>query len=208
MIFSSFALLSGIALFSSAVTAVTHEIIVGNGLKFDPSYITAAAGDTVSFTFTSNNYTVTQSSFGAPCTPQAGGLDTGFVNSANGNSNTNLPAWQFNVTGTDPIWIHCRQASNTAASHCGQGMVFAVNPGSDGSNESFAAFKAAALAVGAQLASPAANATTPQPSNSTGSLSGGLSTSTSTSKSNGAISLNIDAAMLMAAFGTVVTLMA
>jgi hypothetical protein len=87
-------------------------------------------------------------------------------------------------------------------------MVFAVNPGPDGSNESFAVYKAAALAVGAQLASSAADATTSQPSKSTGSVSGGLSTSTSTSHSNGAISLNIDAAMLMAAFGTVVSLVA
>jgi hypothetical protein len=77
--------------------------------------------------------------------------------------------------------------------------VFAVNPGPDDSNESFAAFKASALAVGAQLASSATNATTSQPSSSTGSVSGGLPTSTSTSNSNGAISLNIDAAVLIAA---------
>jgi hypothetical protein len=37
--FPSFVLLSGIALFSSAVAAVTHDINVGNGLKFDPPYI-------------------------------------------------------------------------------------------------------------------------------------------------------------------------
>jgi hypothetical protein len=37
--FPSFALLSGIVLFSSAVAAVTHEVTVGDGLKFDPSYI-------------------------------------------------------------------------------------------------------------------------------------------------------------------------
>lgn len=87
-------------------------------------------------------------------------------------------------------------------------MVFAVNPGPDGSNESFAIFKAAALGVGGQLASSATKAATSQPSKSTGSVSGGLSTSTSTSNSNGAISLDIDAAMLMGAFGTVVSLMA
>jgi DNA primase len=104
---------------------------------------------------------------------------------------------------TDSIWIHCRQAESTATSHCGQGMVFAINPGPDG-NESFATFKAAAQAVGAKLASSAANA----PSKSTGSVSNGLSTSTPTSHPNGAISLNIGAAMLMAAFGTVVSLMA
>lgn len=80
-------------------------------------------------------------------------------------------------------------------------MVFAINPGPDGSNNSFAVFQAAALAIGAQI-----NATASQPSNSTGSVSGGAPTSTSTSKLNGAISLNIDAAMLMAGFGTVVGL--
>lgn len=36
----------------------------------------AAPGDIISFTFNSN-YSVTQSSLEAPCTPQAGGLDTG-----------------------------------------------------------------------------------------------------------------------------------
>jgi len=84
-------------------------------------------------------------------------------------------------------------------------MVFAINPGPDGSNSSFAAFKAGALAVGTQLASPA---TTLQPSKSTGSVSSALSTSTSTSDSNGAIFLNIDAALLLAVFGTVVSVMA
>lgn len=38
---------------------------------------TAAAGDIILFSFTANNLSVTQSSFDAPCTPQAGGLDTG-----------------------------------------------------------------------------------------------------------------------------------
>jgi hypothetical protein len=93
MIVPSFALLSGIVLFSSAVAAVTHNINVGDNLKFNPPYIVrcksviilkveltafqnATAGDVVSFTFTSN-YSATQSSFDAPCTPKAGGLDTG-----------------------------------------------------------------------------------------------------------------------------------
>lgn len=81
-------------------------------------------------------------------------------------------------------------------------MVFAVNPGPDDSNESFATFKAAALAVGAQFASSATS------TKSTESVSGGLPTSTSTSTSNlnRAISLNIDAAMLTTVFGTVVSL--
>ena len=89
--------------------------------------------------------------------------------------------------------------------------MFAVNPGPDGSNDSFAVFQAGALAIGSQLASSATPSATSQPTKSTGSVSGGglsTSTSTSTSNSNGEISLNIDAAMLMAAFGTVVRLIA
>jgi hypothetical protein len=72
---------------------------------------------------------------------------------------------------TQPVWVYCRQASNTPASHCGQGMVFAVNCGRDGATNSFANFKAAALAVGSSLkasATPAStapygSATTPPP---------------------------------------------
>lgn len=41
------ALLSGIALFSSGVAAVTHEVQVGGGLQFDPSYIVKAANQYV-----------------------------------------------------------------------------------------------------------------------------------------------------------------
>jgi hypothetical protein len=202
MISPSFALLSGIVLFSSAVAAVTHNVTVGEGLSFVPPYINASSGDSVSFTFTSN-FSATQSSFESPCSPQAGGLDTGFVFNEAGGSNGDLAIAQFNITDTAPVWVHCRQNAGTEDSHCGQGMVFAINPGPDGSNNSFAVFQAAARSVGAQI-----NATASRPSNSTGSVSGGPPTSTSTSKPNGAISLNIDAAMLMAAFGTVVSLIA
>jgi len=104
-------------------------------------------------------------------------------------------------------------------------MVFAVNPGPDGSKESFAAFKAAALNVGAQFASSAVNAKTSKPSRSIGSVSGGLSAPTSTlyhtrplkrigipswnvNRLNGAISLTYDAGVLMAAFGVVISLVA
>ena len=39
MMFPSFALLSGIVLFSSAVAAVTIEVNVGDGFVFEPPYI-------------------------------------------------------------------------------------------------------------------------------------------------------------------------
>jgi hypothetical protein len=43
--------------------------------------------------------------------------------------------------------MHCRQAADTPASHCGQGMVFAINPEYD----SFDKFQKNALAVGEKL---------------------------------------------------------
>ena len=55
-----------------------------------------------------------------------------------------------------PMWVFCRQGENTAASHCGQGMVFAINCGPDGAANSFTNFKDAALAIGAQLKAEAA----------------------------------------------------
>lgn len=52
---------------------------------------------------------------------------------------------------TQPIWVFCRQTG-----HCGKGMVFAVNCGADGSQNSFTNFKNAALAQGAAAASSTA----------------------------------------------------
>jgi len=165
MIFSSLALLSGMVLFSNAApwysppatpAQVTHWVNVSNdtaGLLYDPPYISAAPGDTISFKFHPKNHTVTQSSFDAPCTPLYNGTDTGFVPVTLGTSDDDLPTREFIVEDANPIWIHCRQDANTAASHCGHGMVFAVNPGPDGSNNSFAAFQAKALSIGKQLAS-------------------------------------------------------
>jgi hypothetical protein len=77
-------------------------------------------------------------------------------------------------------------------------MVFAINPGAEGSNNSFSLYQANALAVGAQLAN-ATNATTAT------SSSNPSSTGIGGSKSGGAISLNINA-MLMTGLGMVVSL--
>jgi hypothetical protein len=77
-------------------------------------------------------------------------------------------------------------------------MVFAVNPGADGSNNSFANFKAEALAIGAQLA---ANATTTTSAASSGP------TKISGATANGGISLDVNSATLMTVIGMVVGLM-
>lgn len=62
----------------------------------------------------------------------------------------------LNLLQTAPVWVYCKQAVNTAASHCGNGMVFAVNCGADGAPNSFTNFKQSALAIGAKLKAEAA----------------------------------------------------
>ena len=75
------------------------------------------------------------------------------------NVTDNFPTYTITVTDSSPIWVYCAQAAGTPASHCGQGMVFAVNCGADGSANSFTNFKNAALAVGQSLSAAAASST-------------------------------------------------
>ena len=67
------------------------------------------------------------------------------------NQTDNLPTYTITVPDTQPIWVFCKQAAQTPASHCGAGMVFAVNCGADGAPNSFTNFKGSALAVGKAL---------------------------------------------------------
>lgn len=64
---------------------------------------------------------------------------------------------------TKPIWVFCDQFSGLPTSHCGAGMVHAINCGPDGSANSFSGFKQAALAVGAQLKAQASASAPPAP---------------------------------------------
>lgn len=152
----------GLALVHSlSVSATVYDVQVGgaNGtLVYDPEAISAQPGDQVVFHFNPKNHTVTQSSFADPCGPKEGGLDSGFMPVA-ANSTDSPPTWTMTVNDTQPIWVYCKQAAKTPASHCGQGMVFAVNCGQDGSPNSFTNFKSAALAVGASLSAAASSAT-------------------------------------------------
>jgi plastocyanin len=142
------------------VSAAVHDIQVGGGgkLEYSPEAISAQPGDQVVFHFTSKNHTVTQSSFANPCGLKDGGFDSGFM-PVPANQTDNLPTYTITVNDTQPIWVYCRQASKTPASHCGQGMVFAVNCGLDGAPNSFTNFKQSALAVGASLSAAAASST-------------------------------------------------
>jgi len=146
-----FAFLSSSLVLLPVVLATTYDIQVGNDsqLLFSPEAIFANPGDQVIFHFHPKNHSVTQSSFASPCGPKAGGLNSGFHPvSAN---QTDLPTFAVTVNDTQPVWIFCDQNANLPTSHCGAGMVFAINCGADGSNNSFTNFKNAALAIGASL---------------------------------------------------------
>jgi len=146
----------------TASQQTVHDVQVGgaNGsLVYSPNAIAANPGDQVVFHFHPKNHTVTQSSFASPCGPLAGGIQSGFM-PVTANTTDNFPTYTITVNDTKPIWIYCSQAANTPASHCGQGMVFAVNCGQDGAPNSFTNFQAAALAVGASLSAAASASTT------------------------------------------------
>lgn len=72
-------------------TGATHSVTVGGpqGLSFNPQVLRPAVGDTLVFTFLSQNHTVTQSAFETPCDPLAGGMDSGYQ--ANPNNTVNPP---------------------------------------------------------------------------------------------------------------------
>jgi len=128
-----------------AAQPVVHTVIVGGSgqLTYSPEYVVAQPRDIISFQFKSKNHTATQSSFANPCrklesTSTSGqvGFDSGFVPSTDDASP--LPAFNVTVNDTTPIWVYCRQTG-----HCGQGMVFAVNPVQSSPNN-FSAFQALA----------------------------------------------------------------
>jgi len=138
------------------VFAATIDIQVGDGAKllYSPEAVFASPGDHVVFHFHPKNHTVTQSSFANPCGRKDGGFNSGF-HPVPANQTENLPTYTVTVNDTQPIWVYCAQNLRLPSSHCGAGMVFAINCGPDGSNNSFTNFKQAALAYGAGLsASP------------------------------------------------------
>jgi len=147
---------------AAAANAAIHDIQVGssNGtLAFSPEAIPAQPGDQVVFHFQQKNHTATQSSLTSPCQQKQGGFNSGF-NPVPANQTSGFPTYTITVNDTQPLWVFCDQAANTPASHCGAGMVFAVNCGPDGSANSFTAFKNAALAIGKQLQANASASTT------------------------------------------------
>jgi plastocyanin len=141
LVFASFA-----GAMPSKRAPVNHDVIVGGPgiLRYNPPSIEANVGDTISFTFMQKNHTVTQSTLASPCSPLAGGFDSGFVPVPDSNTAGPFPKANFTVKDTNPIWVYCRQST-----HCQSGMVFAVNPG-----DKLAQFQQNAATSGGSAASP------------------------------------------------------
>jgi plastocyanin len=134
------------------VSAAVHDVQVGpNGkFEFQPPAIGAQVGDQVVFHFNPKNHTVTQSSFGNPCGPLQGGIDSGFIPVPQ-NQTDHLPTFTVTVHDTNPIWMYCGQGGGTPNSHCGAGMVFAINCGLDHEPNSYGNFHKSALDYGATV---------------------------------------------------------
>jgi len=149
----------GLFLASTASAKVIDiQVSDDNGsLMFSPEAVSADAGDQVVYHFNPKNHTVTQSSFAGPCSHKDGGFDSGFQPAGTDVATADRPTYTVLVNDTQPIWVFCAQAGNTPNSHCGAGMVSAINCGADGAPNSFTNFKQAALAIGAQLKAGAQN---------------------------------------------------
>jgi plastocyanin len=78
---------------------VNHKVTVGlGGLVFNPSNISAAIGDTVTFEFHPKAHSVTQSTFADPCTFKDGGIDTDLIPVA-ANVTSDFPTRQIVING-------------------------------------------------------------------------------------------------------------
>jgi len=145
----------GLVFFPFALATVIDVTVGANKtLQYTPENITAKVGDIITFTFQPKNHTVTQSTFANPCDKMDAGFSSGFQ-PVSANVTDNFPTFNITINDTKPIWVYCGQAAGTPASHCGNGMVMAINA----PNNSFAEFQQAALAVGISLSSAAAAST-------------------------------------------------
>jgi len=157
---TSFASLLCLAATPLALAAEILVTVGGTGIiAYTPNQVTANVGDTVVFEFHQKNHTVTQSTLASPCSPLANGFDSGFV-PVPANQTSQFTRAVFTVQDTNPVWAYCRQEG-----HCEQGMVFAINPGTE-----FAAFQSAATGAASTTGTPSTGTPT---GTGTGTTTGG-----------------------------------
>ncbi|KAF4469430.1 serine-threonine rich [Fusarium albosuccineum] len=118
----------------TAGKGATHTVTVGGpgGLVFQPEELPSVPiGDTVIFEFLAQNHTVSQSGFDKPCALLEGGMDSGFMANPN-NTVSPPPQVAMQVMVDTPLWFYCKQGN-----HCGQGMVFSINPTAEKTHAKF-----------------------------------------------------------------------
>lgn len=103
---------------ASGAGGATHSVTVGGpqGLAFSPQQMSAAIGDTVIFTFLSQNHTATQSAFDKPCAALDGGMDSGFQANANNTINP-PPQVAMQIMVDTPLCMSISLSSNLNLSH-------------------------------------------------------------------------------------------
>jgi len=132
---------------SSLEGSVIKVTVGANGiLAYDPPHVVAKPRDTIMFEFHAKNHTATQSAFSSPCrklalttNPVQQGFDSGFM-PVDADA-TVFPTWNLTINDTSPIWVYCRQPT-----HCGLGMVLAINS-DETSSRSSAAFRTLAMEI-------------------------------------------------------------
>lgn len=113
---------------SSAAPIISVLVGPNQQLVFSPPYINGVGrGQRIHFDFRAINHTFTESSFDRPCTKIPGAqFDTNFDN-FNPNDIPNFKPFDITLDGDRPRFFYCKQANKTPNSHCGRGMVFAIN---------------------------------------------------------------------------------
>ncbi|KAJ4501360.1 hypothetical protein C8R41DRAFT_201465 [Lentinula lateritia] len=103
-----FALVAALCQLSLPKLLLSSWVVIPQLLTTRHRSVNATNGDVIQFQFVSKNHTLTQSSFAAPCTPLAGGVDSGFQ--AVATNATTFPVWSFTLTNTSaPLWFYCAQ---------------------------------------------------------------------------------------------------
>ncbi|ERF76290.1 hypothetical protein EPUS_04147 [Endocarpon pusillum Z07020] len=114
----------------NSAAAPIISVLVGPNqqLIFDPPYINhVGQGQRIHFDFRAINHTFTESSFEKPCTKIPGAqFDTNFGN-FNPDDIPNFKPFDITLESDKPRFFYCKQANRTPNSHCGKGMVFAIN---------------------------------------------------------------------------------
>jgi len=153
-----------------------HTVVVGGTsggnpqLFFSPDHIIANPRDTVVFQFQQKNHSVTQSSFADPCRRLNANNASAPLGFSSGfhfvdTNVTDFPTWNLTVNDTNPVWAYCGQLA--PKSHCGAGMVFAINA-VDTSARNFTAFQNVAEKLNGTVGALATPSDTPSSGNNTG----------------------------------------